>query len=87
MTSTTTAIAHQKVPKEDDALKIRTIPVVREILGRVRELAVGGHMRDLADLLVRFHRQAWEEGWIEGEIAAQQKHQRSRGTKQKTTAA
>ncbi len=87
MTSTTTTMAHQKGPTADDAIKIRTIPVVREILGHVLDLAVAGHLRDLADLLVRFHRQAWEEGWIEGEIAAKQKRPQSRGSKQKTTAA
>ena len=58
MTSTTTTMAHQKGPITDDTIKIRTIPVVREILGRVRDLAVAGNLRDLADLLVRFHRQA-----------------------------
>ena len=90
MISATTTIAPPKAPKENDAIKIRTIPVVREILGRVRDLGAAGNLRDLADLLVRFYRQAWEEGWIEGEIAASQKHKRpakARRSNTKTAAA
>ena len=58
------------------SIRVKTIPVVREILGRVRDLAVAGDLRSLADLLARFHREAWEEGWIDSEVAAKEKRSR-----------